>query len=116
MPFDGLPDGLSEDLVKLRTALAGIKNPAGWSKGSIGLDKDMPHCAIGWLLAATDGDIDATTRLALKYVYPALPPKAQKEKDGKMYSIYSYNDFGSHKRMVELFSGAVKRAEQVGAH
>lgn len=112
MPFDGMPDGLSEDLVKLRTALAGIKNPAGWGKGAIGLDNDMPHCAIGWLLVATDNDLDETTRLALKYIYPALPPKAQKEKGGKMYSIYSFNDGGGHKRMVELFSGAVKLAEQ----
>ena len=110
MPFDGLPDGLSEDLVKLRTALAGIKDRAGWAKGRIGLDKDVPHCAIGWLLAATDGDIDETTRLALRYVYPALPPKAQK--DAKLASIWSYNDDGGHKRMVELFSGAVKLAEQ----
>jgi hypothetical protein len=61
---DGMPDGLSEDLVKLRTALAGIKNPAGWGKGAIGIDGDTPHCD-RWLLVATDGDIDETTRLAL---------------------------------------------------
>lgn len=111
MPFDGMPDGLSEDLVKLRTALAGIKDREGWSQGSIGLDKDAPHCAIGWLLAATDGDLDETTRLALKYVYPALPLKAQKDAK-KLASIWGYNDGGGHKRMVELFSGAVKLAEQ----
>ena len=110
MPFDGMPDGLSEDLVKLRTALAGIKNRDGWAIGSIGLHKDAPHCAIGWLLATTDGDVDETTRLALKYVYPALPPKAQTE--AKLASIWGYNDGGGHKRMVELFTGAVKLAEQ----
>ena len=114
MPFDGMPDGLSEDLVKLRTALAGIKNRNGWATGSIGLDKDAPHCAIGWLLAATDGDIDATTRLALKYVYPALPPTAQGNR--KMASIWGYNDTGGHKRMARLFADAVKLAEQDGAH
>jgi hypothetical protein len=111
MPFDGLPEGVVSDLVKLRIALDGIKNPQRWAKGSIGLKDELPHCAIGWLMSATDGDLDETTRLALKYVYPALPPKAQKAE--KMYAIWTYNDTGGHKRMISLFSDAVRLAEQV---
>lgn len=111
MPFDGMPEGLSEDLARLRTALAGIKNRNGWARGSIGLENGMPHCAIGWLLVATDNDLDETTRLALKYVYPALPPKAQKL--DKMCSIWTYNDANAaHERMVKLFDDAVRLAEQ----
>lgn len=111
MPFDGLPGGLSEDLVRLRTALAGIKNLEGWARGRVGLDKDAPHCALGWLLIATDNNLDATTRLALKYVYPALPPKAQQQ--DKIRSIWQYNDAAhSHARMVQLFDDAVRLAEQ----
>jgi hypothetical protein len=109
VPFDGLPEGLISDLVKLRIALDGIKTD--WMKYGFGTASDAaPHCAIGWLLVATDWDTGETTRLALKYLYPALPEKAKKRE--RLESIWNYNDGGGRERIVRLFGDAVKLAEQ----
>ena len=109
MPFDGLPEGLISDLVKLRIALDGVKN--GWTQHEFGSRWGTEHCAIGWLLEATDWDTGETTRLALKYLYPALPEKAKDPYD-RLASIWGYNDNGGHARMVRLFGDAMKLAEQ----
>lgn len=113
MPFDGLPQGLLSDMAKLRVALDGVRGRA-WSNHAIGAREfgggpEAPHCAIGWLLVATDWDRDEATRLALEYVYPVLPETARKE--GRMRSISNYNDHGARKRVVQLFEDAVKLAE-----
>lgn len=115
MPFDGLPDGLMSDLAKLRVALAGVRE-RGWSNRAIGARgiggrREGDHCAIGWLLVATDWDRDETTRLALDYVYPALPAAARNYHK-RMWSISNYNDRGSRKRVVQLFEDACRLAEQ----
>jgi hypothetical protein len=107
MPFDGLPQGLLSDMAKLRVALDGVKRH--WAEGKIGLG-DEDHCAIGWLLVATDGNRDETVRLALDYVYPALPARARRD-DERLDSIVQYNDDGSRKRIVRLFTDAVALAE-----
>ena len=109
MPFDGLPEGLVSDMVKLRIALEGVRD-GGWITARVGLTESEPHCAIGWLLVATDWNRDEATRLALEYVYPALPEKARKR--ARLSSIWTYNDAGGHKRIVRLFEDAVRRAEQ----
>lgn len=108
MPFDGLPDGLLSDLAKLRVALAGIGK--GWRQCALGGPKAENHCALGWLLVATDWDTDEATRLALNYVYPALPEKARK--GPVMESIYEYNDRRRHTEVVQLFKDAVSLAEK----
>jgi hypothetical protein len=108
MPFDGLPEGLLSDMAKLRLALDGVQR--NWKKFKIGLQADDSHCALGWLLVATDWDRDEATRLALEYVYPALPEKARKTE--RLRSIHQFNDFGSRKRVVQLFADAVQLAEQ----
>ena len=108
MPFDGVPSGWSEDLVRLRVALDGVRN--GWRRGAIGRQTEAEHCALGWLLVATDWDIDAATRLALDYVYPALPPAAQRPTP-TMQAIYRYNDSKGRARVEQLFADAVKLAE-----
>jgi hypothetical protein len=110
MPFDGLPEGLVSDLVKLRIALDGVRS--GWTDGRIGLKDAAEHCAIGWLLVATDWDRDEATRLALEYVYPALPEKARNGLGARLASIYRYNDQGSQRRIVRLFAAACQLAEQ----
>jgi hypothetical protein len=115
MPFDGLPAELLSDLAKLRVALDGVRD-RGWSNRAIGAREiggrpPVPHCTIGWLLVATDWDRDETTRLALDYVYPALPEKARNDTK-RMWSISKYNDGGSRKRVVKLLEDAVSRAEQ----
>jgi hypothetical protein len=107
MPFDGVPDGLVSDVVKLRVALDGVKRR--WADGKIGLG-DEDHCAIGWLLVATDGNRDETVRLALDYVYPALPARARRDYE-RLDSIAEYNDSGSRKRIIRLFTDAVALAE-----
>ncbi len=115
MPFDGLPDGLLSDLAKLKVALHGVSK-RGWSNEAIGGREiggrpEQPHCAIGWLLVATDWDREETTRLALDYVYPALPASARNDSE-RMWSISRYNDRGSRKRVVKLFEDAMQLAEQ----
>jgi hypothetical protein len=103
MPFDALPEGVVSDLVKLRIALDGVRN--NWISGQFGLPDAETHCAIGWLLVATDWDRDEATRLALKYLYPVLPPKAQ-HPDRRLESIWNYNDRGSQARIIRLFTDA----------
>lgn len=106
MPFDGLPQGLLSDMAKLRVALDGVRG--NWTPGAVG--KGLPdHCAVGWLLVATDWDSEEATRLALDYVYPALPPRARKR--DRIWSIVNYNDDGGQRRIERLFSDAVKLAE-----
>jgi ferric-dicitrate binding protein FerR (iron transport regulator) len=108
MPFDGLPEGLVTDLVKLRIALDGVRG-GKWTAHHVGLKPDDEHCAIGWLLVATEGDRDEATRLALEYVYPALPEPAQKRE--RLKSIWQYNDAGGRKRIERLFTEASRLAE-----
>lgn len=108
MPFDGLPDGLLSDLVKLRIACDGVRS--GWRQGAIG-QGEATHCAIGWLLVATDWDRDEAVRLALDYVYPALPKRAQKP-SLRLDAIWRYNDLHGHEKIERLFSDAVRLAEQ----
>lgn len=107
MPFDGMPEVRASDLAKLRLALDGVKR--SWAQGRFGLGS-RDHCAIGWLLVATDWDYNETTRLALAYVYPALPERARKEE--RMESIWCYNDNGSRERVSRLFTDAIKLAER----
>jgi len=109
MPFDCLPEGLVSDLVKLRIALDGVKNH--WTNGELGWKTAADHCALGWLLVATEWDTEEATRLALKYVYPALPENARR-KSGRLESIWRYNDNGEQQRVIRLFDKAVQLAEQ----
>ena len=111
MPFDGLPEGKVCDIAKLRVALAGVRK--GWASYRLGGPEARRHCAIGWLLEATDWDRDATVRLALRYVYPALPVTARGA--DRLQSIWSYNDGGGRKRVVQLFEDAVRLAERAVA-
>ena len=108
MPFDGLPQKALEDIVRLRTALEGVQK--GWVNGKVGAKGTDAHCAVGWLLAATDWDRDEATRLAIDYVFPALPPHAQ-HPDRRLASIWKYNDGGGRKRVETLFERAVTLAE-----
>jgi len=110
MPFDCLPEGLVSDLVKLRIALDGVRN--GWRRGKVGGKDADTHCAIGWLLIAAEWDTAEATRLALKYVYPALPEKRQ-DPHARLESIWTYNDTGGKRRIVQLFDDAVRLAEEV---
>ena len=110
MPFDGVPEGLVSDLVKLRIALDGVRTH--WREGAIGHQTDATHCAIGWLLVATEWNRDEAVRLALDYVYPALPEKARDPSEGRLEAIASYNDNGSASRIEKLFVGALQLAER----
>ena len=110
MPFDGVPEGLVSDLVKLRIALDGVRTH--WTSHKIGLQDEARHCAIGWLLVATEWNRDEAVRLALDYVYPALPEKARDPSEGRLEAIASYNDNGSASRIEKLFTGALQLAER----
>lgn len=107
MPFDALPDIVVSDLVKLKVALAGISKR--WEADKVGLRGSEQHCAVGWLLVASDWDEREATRLALKYVYPSLPKRAQ-HPERKVWSVSDYNDDHSHEAIVQVFEAAVKLA------
>lgn len=107
MPFDAMPEVVVSDVARLRVALDGVRN--GWARYHIGL-RGGDHCALGWLLEAADWDRDEAVRLALKYVYPALPASARH--NDRLVSIYRYNDFGSHRRIERLFADACRLAEE----
>ena len=113
MPFDLLPEREAEDIVRLRVARDGVG--AGWNTGNLGLEEDQKHCAIGWLLVATDWDEAAATQLALDYVWPALPPAAQAKFKGKIEAIYHFNDSADRKRVLTLFNDALRLAEKANA-
>lgn len=108
MPFDGLPEGLLSDIAKLRVALAGVEKK--WRCGALGLIPEESHCALGWLLVATDGNIKDATRLAVDYVYPALPDSARR--GSRIESIYRYNDLRGQNSVAKLFKNAVDFAER----
>ena len=114
MPFDGVPEGVVSDLVKLRIALDGVRTH--WREGAIGRQTDATHCAIGWLLVATEWNRDEAVRLALDYVYPALPEKARDPSEGRLEAIASYNDNGSASRIEKLFTNACQLAERQVVH
>lgn len=103
MPFDGLPESLLSDLVKLRIAADGIRG--GWKQCKFGLSDEEKHCAIGWLLVATDWDQAEATRLAVDYLYPALPAKSRKS--SRLRSVWKYNDDQKHADVVALFENAM---------
>ena len=113
MPFDLLPEREAEDIVRLRVARDGVG--AGWDYGHFGLEEDQKHCAIGWLLVATDWNEAEATQLALDYVWPALPPVAQAKYQGKIEAIYKYNDNGDRKSVLRLFNEAIRLAEKANA-
>lgn len=107
MPFDALPEIVVSDLVKLRIATEGIRR--GFRQCEFGLAGDETHCAIGWLLVATEWDEAEATRLAVDYLYPALPKKARKP--SRLLSVWKYNDNHEHDDLVGLFEKAMTLAE-----
>jgi hypothetical protein len=113
MPFDLLPEREAEDIIRLRVARDGVG--AGWNTGNLGLEEDQKHCAIGWLLVATDWNEAEATQLALDYVWPALPPAAQAKCQSKIEAIYKYNDSADRKRVLTLFNDALRLAEKANA-
>jgi hypothetical protein len=113
MPFDLLPEREAEDIVRLRVARDGVG--AHWCTGKIGIEDDPRHCAVGWLLVATDWDPGEATRLALEYVYPALPPTVQAKYNGRLEAIWKFNDGADKKRVLRLFNDAIALAEKAHA-
>lgn len=106
MPFDAMPEIVVSDLVKLRIAAEGLRR--GWQQFEFGLEGDETHCAIGWLLVATEWDEAEATRLAVDYLYPALPRRARKA--SRLKSVWKYNDNEDHKDVVALFETAMTLA------
>jgi hypothetical protein len=110
MPFDGLPESVVTDMLRLRIARDGIKR--AWGQGPFGAPGAEKHCLVGWLLEATEWDEAETVRLAVDYVYPALPEKAQKP-DARMISVWQYNDSHTrtHAQVLRLMDRAIELAE-----
>jgi len=90
MPFDALPGNVVGDVVRLKIARDGVAK--GWRQMELGLRGAEGHCLLGWLLEASDWDAVEATRLALEYVWPALPERRKRECYGKMRAIYTFND------------------------
>ena len=111
MPFDALSGSVVSDVVKLRLARDGISE--NWRAHKLGLKDADSHCLVGWLLAVTDWNEEETARLALDYVFPALPKSAQQA--SAIDSLVDYNDNRSHRRVVRLLDRAIERAETIAA-
>lgn len=71
------------------------------------------HCLLGWLLEATEWDAREATRLAQRYLFPALP-EAQRRNAGVMASIYSFNDGRSLVSVLRLVDAALAKAAEHG--
>ena len=93
MPFDALHGNVVSDVVRLKVARDGLAK--GWRRMGLGLRGAETHCLLGWLLEASDWDAVEATRLALDYVWPALPERRKRECYGKMRAIYTFNDEAS---------------------
>lgn len=111
MPFDCLPDSAVSDLIKLRIARDGLAGPDGWRSAELGLRDEAQHCAIGWLLTATEWNEREATRLITKYVYPALPKVPRGET--RISAVYRFNDKHNKAAVVKLFNDAIRLAETV---
>lgn len=109
MPFDCLPDSAVSDLIKLRIARDGLAG--GWQDGALGLQDEAQHCAIGWLLTATEWNEREATRLIAKYVYPALPKVPRGAT--RISAVYRFNDSHGRDAVVKLFNDAIRLAETV---
>jgi len=93
MPFDALPKNVVSDVVRLTFARDGLAK--GWRQMGLGERGADSHCLLGWLLEASDWDTEEATRLALEYVWAALPERRKRECYGKMRAIYAFNDEAS---------------------
>ena len=93
MPFDALPANPVSDVVRLKVARDGLAK--GWRQMGLGERGAETHCLLGWLLEASDWDTEEATRLALEYVWAALPDRRKRECFGKMRAIYTFNDEAS---------------------
>jgi len=113
MPFDALPEKLISDLLALRLAREGIKT--GWQQGPFGIQGEERHCLVGWLLASTDYDMAETTRLAVDYVWPALPVHAKRKTEAKIENVWHYNDACGRKHgdVLKVMDDAIALAEKV---
>src|SRR5215831_8814143 len=113
MPFDALPEKLISDLLALRLAREGIKT--GWLQGPFGIQGEEGHCLVGWLLASTDYNMAETTRLAVDYVWPALPANARRCKsETKIENVWRYNDSDEcrHEDVLKVMDDAIALAEK----
>lgn len=112
MPFDTLQDQALTDMVRLMVVRDGIAGERSWCKGDLGGRKSGEHCLLGWLLVATDWDEAEATRLAVDFLYPALPPKAQRLGVGIMGSLYRFNDSRGRAALLELVDNAIAKAQR----
>jgi len=109
MPFDALPGNVVTDIVRLKVARDGLAN--GWRQMGLGTRGEDSHCLLGWLLEASDWDAEEATRLALDYVWAALPERRKRECYGKMRAIYTFNDEASGRaEVVAVLNRAIERA------
>jgi len=109
MPFDALQGNEVSDVVRLRVARDGLAK--GWRQMGLGERGADSHCLLGWLLEASDWDTEEATRLALEYVWAALPERRKRECYGKMRAIYTFNDEASGSaEVVAVLNRAIERA------
>ena len=105
MPFDPLPVDLVDDFTRLRVVRDGVAGQTTWCKGELGAPASETHCLLGWLLVSTDWNVPEATRLAIDYLYPALPEKQRK--CNVMKSLYDYNDKHGRDAVVALIDRAI---------
>lgn len=104
MPFDALPENIVSDVIKLRLARNGIAEKR--TIGELGLKGEEDHCALGWLLEAADHDPREAARLAVQYLWPAMP-KSARNGTSKVWAIAQHHDHRSTDYVVRWFDRAI---------
>jgi hypothetical protein len=107
MPFDALPAPVLDDLARLHIVRDGVAAENSWDQVSLGGRCATQHCLLGWLLVATDWDVDEAARITVDYLYPALPPSAQKR--SPTFSVSKYNDNHGRAAVLRVIDKAMTR-------
>lgn len=111
MPFDALPEHVADDVARLKVVRDGVANPETWCRGQLGETGGGPRCLLGHLLVACGQDTANATRIAVQYLWPALPEISRKHRL-IMPALYSFNDRRSQDDVVALVDRAIAQAEK----
>jgi len=100
------------DLCILREARVQVARRGGWYHGGLGVP-GVSMCVIGWLqhIGWEHGDRDSAA-LAQRLLWPALPWRWRLSNDYLTLAMFNDVPWRRQKRMVRLYSRAIRLAER----